>query len=57
MLRTAHTLIQGMRLSIIVEHGGSGSKAAAPIAKKLFKLIIDRHDLRNEQSNFERITV
>ena len=44
-------------LSIIVEHGGSGSKAAAPIAKKLFKLIIDRHDLRNEQSNFERITV
>ena len=25
--------------------------------KKLFKLIIDRHDLRNKQSNFERITV
>ncbi len=44
-------------LSIIVEHGGSGSKAAAPMAKKLFKLIIDRHDLRNKQSNFERITV
>ena len=44
-------------LSIIVEHGGSGSKAAAPIAKNLFKLIIDRHELRNEQSNFERITV
>ena len=44
-------------LSIIVEHGGSGSKAAAPIAKKLFKLIIDRHDLREQQSNFERITI
>ncbi len=44
-------------LSIIVEHGGSGSKAAAPIAKKLFKLIIDRHELRNKQSNFERITI
>ena len=44
-------------LSIIIEHGGSGSKAAAPIAKKLFKLIIDRHDLRNQQSNFERITI
>ena len=44
-------------LSIIVEHGGSGSKTAAPIAKKLFKLIIDRHELRNKQSNFERITV
>ena len=44
-------------LSIIVEHGGSGSKTAAPIAKKLFKLIIDRHKLRNKQSNFERITI
>ena len=44
-------------LSIIIEHGGSGSKAAAPIAKQLFKLIIDRHDLRNQQSNFERITI
>ena len=33
-------------LSIIVEHGGSGSRAAAPMAKKLFKLIIDRHKKR-----------
>ena len=33
-------------LSIIVEHGGSGSSAAAPLAKKLFKLIIDRHEMR-----------
>ena len=33
-------------LSIVIEHGGSGSSAAAPIAKKLFKLIIDRHKLR-----------
>ena len=33
-------------LSILVEHGGSGSKAAAPIAKELFKLIIDRHEFR-----------
>ena len=32
--------------SIIIEHGGSGSSTAAPIAKKLFKLIIDRHELR-----------
>ena len=44
-------------LSIIVEHGGSGSKAAAPIAKKLFKLIIDRQELRNKQSNFEEINI
>ena len=35
-------------LSIVIEHGGSGSSTAAPIAKKLFKLIIDRHDLREE---------
>ena len=35
-------------LSIVVEHGGSGSSAAAPIAKKLFKLIIDRHELREK---------
>ena len=34
-------------LSIIVEHGGNGSTTAAPMAKKLFKLIIDRHSLRD----------
>ena len=44
-------------LSIIVEHGGSGSKAAAPMAKELFKLIIDRHDLRDKQTNFENINI
>ena len=38
-------------LSIIVEHGGSGSKAAAPMAKELFKLIIDREEFRNKQNN------
>jgi penicillin-binding protein 2 len=35
-------------LSIVVEHGGSGSIKAAPIAKKLFKLIIDRHEFREK---------
>ena len=35
-------------LSIVIEHGGSGSSAAAPIAKKLFKLIIDRHKAREK---------
>ena len=44
-------------LSIIVEHGGSGSKAAAPMAKELFKLIIDRDELRDKQSNFENINI
>ena len=35
-------------LSIVVEHGGSGSSTAAPMAKKLFKLIIDRHEGREK---------
>jgi len=35
-------------VSILVEHGGSGGKVAAPIAKKLFRLIIDRHELREK---------
>ena len=42
-------------LSIVVEHGGSGSSAAAPMAKKLFKLIIDRHELR-EQARIQKTT-
>ena len=37
-------------LSIVIEHGGSGSSTAAPIAKKLFKLIVDRHELREKQN-------
>ena len=41
-------------LSVVVEHGGSGSSTAAPIAKKLFKLILDRHvgreKIRNKKS-------
>jgi penicillin-binding protein 2 len=42
-------------LSVVIEHGGSGSSAAAPIAKKLFKLIIDRHELR-EQTRIKKTT-
>ena len=42
-------------VSILVEHGGSGSSAAAPLAKKLFKKIVDRHEerekIRNSYSN------
>ena len=37
-------------ISVLVEHGGSGSSAAAPIAKKIIKKVIDRHDLRKSQS-------
>ena len=35
---------------------GAG-KAAAPMAKELFKLIIDRDELRGKQSNFENINI
>ena len=35
-------------ISVLIEHGGSGSKAAAPLASKLIKKIIDRHDLREQ---------
>ena len=38
-------------VSILVEHGGNGSTTAAPMAKKLFKLIIDRHSLREAINN------
>ena len=38
-------------LSVIVEHGGNGSTTAAPMATKLFKLIIDRHKMRESLSN------
>ena len=38
-------------LSVFVEHGGNGSTTAAPMAKKLFKLIIDRHILRQSINN------
>ncbi len=38
-------------ISVIVEHGGSGSKAAAPVAKKVIKKILERHNLRMSQKN------
>ena len=38
-------------VSILVEHGGNGSTTAAPMAKKLFKKIIDRHQLRESVKN------
>jgi len=44
-------------VSILVEHGGSGSSTAAPIAKKLFKLIIDRHEEREKIRNQREMKV
>ena len=35
-------------ISVLIEHGGSGSGAAAPLASKLIKKIIDRHPLREQ---------
>ncbi len=40
-------------ISVVVEHGGSGSKAAAPIAKKVIKKVLERHDLRQAHNNLE----
>jgi len=33
-------------ISVVVEHGGTGSKSAAPIAKKVIKKVLERHSLR-----------
>ena len=33
-------------ISVLIEHGGSGSSAAAPIAKKIIKRVLKRHNLR-----------
>tara|TARA_A100001037_G_C14837523_1_gene494977 strand:+ start:27 stop:587 length:561 start_codon:yes stop_codon:yes gene_type:complete len=38
-------------ISVLIEHGGSGSKSAAPIAKKVIKKLIERHSLRESQRN------
>ena len=36
-------------ISVLVEHGGSGSSAAAPIAKQVIKKVIERHEARTKQ--------
>ena len=33
-------------ISVVIEHGGTGSSAAAPIAKKVIKKVLERHELR-----------
>jgi len=37
-------------ISVLVEHGGSGSKAAAPLAKKIIKKVLERHQNRTSFS-------
>ena len=34
--------------SVVIEHGGTGSSAAAPIAKKVIKKVLDRQQLREK---------
>ncbi len=34
--------------SVLIEHGGTGSSAAAPIAKKLIKKVLDRQKIRQK---------
>ena len=38
-------------ISVVVEHGGTGSGAAAPIAKKVIKKVLERDDLREKFEN------
>ena len=44
-------------ISVVVEHGGSGSSSAAPIAKKVIKKVLERHELRKtfEENTGEEI--
>tara|TARA_Y100000590_G_scaffold331967_1_gene377372 strand:- start:2833 stop:4794 length:1962 start_codon:yes stop_codon:yes gene_type:complete len=35
-------------ISIVIEHGGAGSSGAAPIAKKVIKKVLERHELRKK---------
>jgi penicillin-binding protein 2 len=44
-------------LSVVIEHGGTGSSTAAPIAKKMIKKVIDRHQLRKkyQQDLFQEV--
>ena len=38
-------------ISVVVEHGGSGSSSAAPIAQKIIKKVLERHKLRESFKN------
>ena len=44
-------------ISILIEHGGSGGKVAAPLAKKVIKVVIDRHELREKVRKERRIDI
>jgi len=35
-------------ISVVIEHGGAGSSGAAPVAKKIIKKVLERHELRKK---------
>ena len=39
-------------ISVVIEHGGTGSSGAAPIAKKVINKVIDRHKIRKKYQPF-----
>jgi penicillin-binding protein 2 len=55
----AHAPFENPRyaISILIEHGGSGGKVAAPLAKKLIKIVIDRHELRQKIAKERRLEI
>jgi penicillin-binding protein 2 len=44
-------------ISVVVEHGGSGSSAAAPVAKKIIKKVLQRHSIRQSMQNLPEIPI
>ena len=38
-------------VSVVVEHGGTGSGAAAPIAKQVIKKVLERDEIRQKLTN------
>ena len=44
-------------ISVLIEHGGSGGKVAAPLAKKLIKKVIDRHEPRQKIRKERRLEI
>jgi penicillin-binding protein 2 len=44
-------------ISVLIEHGGSGGKVAAPLAKKVIKVVIDRHKLREKVRKEKRTDI
>ncbi len=44
-------------ISVVVEHGGSGSKSAAPIAKQVIKKVLERHKLRETAQSLSGETI